>query len=152
MSRASRESCSVKLPDEEREFFERHRLAHLATASAAGVPHVVPICYAVVGDALYFVVDEKPKRTHTGLKRLRNILENPRVAVVIDDYDEDWSRLAYLLVHGEAQRVTEAGEFERALQALRARYPQYQSMPLAFASHPMIRIVLQRCHLWRASL
>jgi PPOX class probable F420-dependent enzyme len=142
----------VKLPEEEREFFERHRLAHLATASAAGVPHVVPICYAVVGDALYFVVDEKPKRTHTGLKRLRNILENPRVAVVIDDYDEDWSRLAYLLVHGEAQRVTEAGEFERALQALRARYPQYQSMPLAFASHSMIRIVLQRCHLWRASL
>ena len=152
MSRASRESCSVKLPEEEREFLDRHRLAHLATASAAGVPHVVPICYAVVGDALYFVVDEKPKRTRTGLKRLRNILENPRVAVVIDDYNEDWSRLAYLLVHGEAQRVTEAGEFERALQALRARYPQYQSMPLAFASHPMIRIVLQRWHLWRASL
>ena len=152
MSRASRESCSVKLPQEEREFLDRHRLAHLATASAAGVPHVVPICYAVVGDALYFVVDEKPKRTRTGLKRLRNILENPRVAVVIDDYDEDWSRLAYLLVHGEAQRVTEAGEFERALQALRARYPQYQSMPLAFASHPMIRIVLRRWHLWRAGL
>ena len=152
MSRASRESCSLKLPQEEREFLERHRLAHLATASAAGVPHVVPICYALVGDALYSVVDEKPKRTRAGLKRLRNILENPSVAVVIDDYDEDWSRLAYLLMHGEAQRVTEADEFERALQALRARYPQYQSMPLAFASHPMIRIGLRRWHLWRASL
>jgi PPOX class probable F420-dependent enzyme len=152
MSRATRESCSVKLPEEGREFLERHRLAHLATASAAGVPHVVPICYAVVSDALYFVVDEKPKRTRTGLKRLRNILENPRVAIVIDDYDEDWSRLAYLLVHGEAERVTEANEFERGLQALRARYPQYQSMRLAFASHPMIRIVLQRWYLWRASV
>jgi PPOX class probable F420-dependent enzyme len=152
MSRASRESCGVELPQEEREFLERHRLAHLATASAAGVPHVVPICYALLGHVLYFVVDEKPKRTRTGLKRLRNILENPRVAIVIDDYDEDWNRLAYLLVHGEAQRVTEAGEFERALRALRARYPQYQSMPLAFASHPMIRIVLRRWHLWRAGL
>jgi coenzyme F420-0:L-glutamate ligase/coenzyme F420-1:gamma-L-glutamate ligase len=142
----------VKLAGPEREFIERHRVAHLATASAAGAPHVVPICYACVGDALYFVVDEKPKRTRMALKRLRNIMANPRVAVVFDDYEEDWRRLAYLLVHGEAQRVTEPAEFDQVLEALRARYPQYRSMPLAFASHPMIRVVPQRWHSWRATV
>ena len=95
------------LSDDERAFADRHRVAHLATADAAGAPHVIPICYALVGDAFYFVVDEKPKRTRTGLKRLRNIAANPQVALVIDDYDEDWTRLAYLLVHGRAAVVDE---------------------------------------------
>src|SRR5579862_6965178 len=140
------------LTPDERAFAERHRIAHLATADATGAPHVIPICYALVGDDFYFIVDEKPKRTRTGLKRLRNIAANPQVAVVIDDYDEDWTRLAYILVHGQAAIVADRDEYAGALAALRARYPQYRAMPLAGATHPLVRITTARAHLWRAAV
>jgi PPOX class probable F420-dependent enzyme len=133
-----------------RAFADRHRVAHLATADAAGAPHVIPICYALVGAHFYFVIDDKPKRTRTGLKRLRNIAANPQVALVIDDYDEDWTRLAYLLVQGTAAVVDDRGEYAGVLAALRQRYAQYRSMPLAFERHPMVRITPVRTHLWRA--
>ncbi len=133
-----------------RAFAERHRVAHLATADAGGRPHVIPICYALL-EVFYFVVDEKPKRTRTGLQRLRNIAVNPWVALIIDDYDDDWERLAYLLVRGSAALVTEAAEYARALAALRRRYPQYRAMPLARETHPLVRITPARCHLWRAA-
>jgi PPOX class probable F420-dependent enzyme len=141
----------MNLSDTERAFAEGHRVAHLATADAAGAPHVIPICYAVVREAFYFVVDEKPKRTRTALKRLRNIAANPRVALVIDDYDEDWKQLAYLLVRGRAAVVADQAEYTAGLDALRERYPQYRAMPLASATHPMVRIVPEYRHLWRAS-
>ena len=141
----------MTLTEAARAFATGHRLAHLATADAAGVPHVIPICYALLGEHFYFVVDEKPKQTRTGLKRLRNIAANPHVALVIDDYDEDWTRLAYLLVQGAATPVADREEYESALAALRARYPQYRAMPLQFATHPMVRITPQRTHLWRAA-
>src|SRR5437879_2894175 len=112
----------MTLTNDERQYLDQHRIAHLATADASGVPHVIPICYALVGDSVYFVVDEKPKRSRTGLKRLRNITANPQVALVIDDYDEDWSRLGFLLVHGTAERVADRQEFEATLAALRDRY------------------------------
>lgn len=139
------------LSSEERAFAERHRVAHLATADAAGAPHVIPICYALIGDAFYFVIDEKPKRTRTGLKRLRNIAANPQVALVIDDYDEDWTRLAYLLVRGRATPVGETAEYAKTLAVLRERYPQYRAMPLNFETHPLVRIVPEQRHLWRAT-
>ncbi len=139
------------LSAEEREFAERHRVAHLATADAAGRPHVIPICYATMGDAFYFIVDDKPKRSRTGLKRLRNIAENPQVALVIDYYDEDWTRLAYLLVHGRATRVENRGEYVLVLRTLRTRYAQLGTMPLEFETHPMIRVRLDRHHMWRAT-
>ena len=139
------------LSGDERAFADRHRVAHLATADAAGAPHVIPVCYALVGEHFYFVIDEKPKRTRTGLKRLRNIAANPHVALVVDDYDEDWTRLAYLLVQGEAAGVDDRGEYGGALAALRHRYPQYRAMSLAFDTHPMVRITPVRSHLWRAA-
>ncbi len=141
----------MTLTDDERAFASRHRVAHLATADAAGIPHVVPICFALVGDVFYFIIDDKPKRRRTGLKRLRNIAENPKVAVVIDAYDEDWSRLAYLLVHGHATRVEDAQEYAMVVNALRQRYPQYRSMRLAMATHALIRIRPERRHMWRAT-
>ncbi len=137
--------------DTDRAFAERHRIAHLATADATGVPHVIPICYALVGAAFYFVVDDKPKRTRTGLKRLRNIAVNPQVALVIDDYDEDWTRLAYLLVRGRAAVVQAQAEYTTVLAALRQRYPQYRTMPLTPDTHPMVRIVPEHQHLWHAT-
>lgn len=138
------------LSAEAREFAHARRVGRLATADAAGMPHVVPFCYALVGDQFYFVVDDKPKRTRNGLKRLRNLRENPRVAFVIDDYHDDWDRLAFLLVQGEAAVVTDAREFAQARAALRERYPQYRGMSLRFDDHPMVRISPLRSHLWRA--
>lgn len=135
-----------------RALLARHRVAHLATAGRDGAPHVVPLCFALDGDILYFVIDAKPKRrTGTGLQRMRNLLENPRVALVIDDYDEDWSRLAYVLVRGHAAVVDDAAETRRALTSLRAKYPQYRAMPLDGAEHPVVRITPERVHVWRAS-
>lgn len=134
---------------EQRSFVEAQRVARLATADAAATPHVIPICYAVVDECFYFVVDEKPKRTRRGLKRLRNIAENAKVAIVIDEYADDWSRLAYLLVNGDAAIVDDRSEFARALAALRARYVPYRDMELRFESHPLVRITPTKVHFWR---
>lgn len=139
------------LTQEERTFAERHRVAHLATAAADGMPHVIPVCYVLMREHFYFVVDDKPKRTRRQLKRLRNIAENPQVALVIDAYDEDWSRLAYLLVQGHAALVVDAGEFATVLDALRRRYRQYGEMDLRFDRHPMVRIQPQSRHFWSAA-
>jgi PPOX class probable F420-dependent enzyme len=132
-------------------FLDAHAVGHLATAGADGAPHVVPLCYARVGDRLYFVADDKPKRHGPRqLKRLANIAANPRVALVVDDYDDDWSRLAYLLLHCEAAIVTDGDEYAAALAALRQRYPQYRNMRLHVETHPMVRMLVRRWHLWRA--
>ena len=77
------------------------RVAHLATADAEGRPHVVPITFAHHDENLYFVVDDKPKRSRD-LKRLRNIAGNPRVSVLVDHYEDDWTRLWWVRVDGVA--------------------------------------------------
>jgi PPOX class probable F420-dependent enzyme len=133
-----------------RSFLERQRVGRLATADRAGIPHVVPFCFAIDGDVLYFVVDAKPKRTGALLKRLRNIAENPTVAVVVDEYDEDWSTLAYLMLRGHATVVRDEAERAHALTALRARYPQYRAMVLEGPAHPVVRIALAWAHFWSA--
>src|SRR5213080_3442664 len=94
--------------EEARRFLETHRVGHLATAGADGAPHVVPVCYALDDAALYFIADEKPKRrAPRELQRLKNLRENARAALVVDDYDEDWSRLAWVLVRGTASVLSE---------------------------------------------
>lgn len=145
-------SHPTNLTDEARAFLAAHRIAHLATVNKQTIaPHVIPLCFVCVENRLYFVVDDKPKQPGRTLQRLRNIETCARVALVVDDYDEDWSRLAYLLVHGDATRVTAVEEYGVALVGLRQRYQQYQQMPLAFATHPMVRIDIRRWHLWRAA-
>ncbi len=118
------------LTDPQRRFLDRGRVAHLATADAAGAPHLVPVCYAVIDTSLYISVDEKPKRTDIPLKRLRNIQANPRVAVTVDRWDEDWTRLAWVMLRGEADILASGSEHDTAQAALRERYPQYRSMDL----------------------
>ncbi|MFQ5667258.1 MAG: TIGR03668 family PPOX class F420-dependent oxidoreductase [Candidatus Binatia bacterium] len=140
----------VVLSEDARAFANRHRVARLATVNSQACPHIVPICYAVTADAFYFVVDDKPKRSRTGLTRLRNIAGNPQVAIIMDDYEDDWTQLAFLLVRGQAAQVTDPAEYTTILEALHHRYPQYRSMALAFQTHPMIRVTVQRQHLWRA--
>ena len=97
------------------------RVARLATVDPEGRPHVVPICFVLDGDTLYTAVDEKPKRTRL-LKRLANIEANPRVEVLIDHYEDDWSRLWWVRLRGSARIV----EDPRAVDLLAAKYPQYR--------------------------
>ncbi len=120
---------SLQIDDRIREFIAGHRVARMATADAEGAPHVVPVCYAFDGSSIYSALDLKPKRVSTHrLKRVRNIAANPRVALVIDDYSEEWSALGYVLVRGSAE-VMEAGpERDRAETMLREKYPQYANL------------------------
>jgi PPOX class probable F420-dependent enzyme len=138
---------------EARRFLEAHRVGHLATAGADGAPHVIPVCYALDGAALYFVADEKPKRgAARDLLRLKNLRANPRAALVVDDYDEDWTRLAWVLVRGPAAAVEEPAAHAGALRLLRARYPQYGRMALDDPhAHPVVRIEPARVVFWRAA-
>ena len=86
---------------ETRRFIDEQRVGRLATAGADGAPHVVPVVFALVDDDAYVVIDEKPKTT-LRLRRLRNIAENPRAALLVDVYDEDWSRLRWAMLRGAA--------------------------------------------------
>jgi PPOX class probable F420-dependent enzyme len=133
-----------------REFLRLVRIARLATSDQAGVPHNIPLCFWFDEEAhFYFVIDQKPKRlTARGLKRMRNIKENPHVALLIDHYEEQWAALAYVLVHGEAEQVEDPSEYLLALRNLRDKYPQYRSMMLSFESNPMVRIEALRVHVW----
>lgn len=132
-----------------RRFIESHTVARLATADAHGQPHVIPFCYAFDGEHFYFVVDEKPKKqTGRPLKRIRNIQENPHVSLVIDDYTDDWSQLAYVLVMGAAQIVEKEAEYATVLALLRERYPQYRSMRLLFPDNAMVRITPRKVIAW----
>ncbi len=108
--------------------FAAARVATLATADAAGRPHVVPIVFAVDGDHIYSAVDAKPKRT-TALRRLANVRENPAVALLVDHYDDaDWAGLWWVRADGVG-RVLEptATEARRAIALLAERYPQQQA-------------------------
>lgn len=123
------------------------RVGHLATADANGRPHVIPVCFDYDGRHIYSVLDAKPKRgSLTGLRRVRNILANPQVSLVIDHYDEDWTRLWYLLVHGRAALIEDGPETPAAIARLREKYPQYRDM--ALDGNPVIRIVPERVTGW----
>jgi PPOX class probable F420-dependent enzyme len=133
------------LSDDERRFLAHSRVAHLATADGSAVPHVVPICFAIDGTNLYVTIDEKPKRGMR-LKRLRNVEENPRVAVIADRYDEDWTRLGWVMVRGSAEILADGAEHDQAQALLRARYPQLQAM--AIDDCPVIAVRITQALSW----
>ena len=128
-------------------FLVRMRVARLATAGASGQPHVVPIVFATDSRRLYTPLDEKPKRVGPRqLKRVRNIVANPRVAVVVDEYDEDWTRLGWVLITGTAE-ISESGESHAiGLRLLHEKYLQYRSMPLE--RRPIIVVMPTRVTSW----
>lgn len=123
------------------------RVGHLATADGTGSPHVIPVCYAFDGQAIYSVLDQKPKRTSISrLRRVRNILANPKVALVVDHYEEDWGRLWYILVTGEAELLQAGEEQAGAVGLLREKYPQYRGM--AIDQNPVIKITPTKVVSW----
>jgi PPOX class probable F420-dependent enzyme len=133
------------LSESQLNFIDSRHAAHLATADAAGRPHVMPVCCARVDGRFYIVIDEKPKRS-LRLKRLRNIEENPRVALVFDQYDDNWSRLGWVLVQGNANILIQGLDYDRALAALRGRYEEYRSM--ALEGRPVIAVTVERVSSW----
>ena len=130
----------------QRRFLAASRVAHLATADGTGAPHVVPVCYAFAQTTLYITIDDKPKRTGVKLRRLRNIAENPTVCVTVDRYDEDWSRLAWVMLRGRADILPDGAEHDAAQALLRARYPQLRTMSIE--RHPVIAVRPTRVTSW----
>ena len=135
----------MPLDDAVRAFIAAQPVARLATIDDAERPHVVPVCFALLEDRLYSVVDEKPKRS-TRLQRLRNIEARPSAALLFDVYQDDWDELAWVMVRGSAVILDGGDEYDVALAALRERYPQYRAM--ALEGRPLIRLVPERVSSW----
>jgi PPOX class probable F420-dependent enzyme len=137
------------LTAEQRAFVARARRAHLATAARDGAPHVVPVCFALLDDAtVVFAIDDKPKAPGRKLKRLRNLEQNPRFSLVVDRWDEDWTRLGWVLLAGRGRVLDDPVLRAAAVQALRARYPQYVAMDLDPARHAVVALAIERVRAW----
>lgn len=135
------------LTDTDRAFIEGHRVARLATVDTDGAPHVLPICFVIIADTLYLTIDRKPKSGDArNLKRLRNIAGNPRTAVVVDRYDDDWAELGWVMLRGQAEIIESGPEHVEAQTALKDRYPQYRAMHLS--DLPVIALRVDRVTRW----
>ena len=129
-----------------RELVAAARVARLATIGGGGRPHLVPICFALEGDVLYSAVDEKPKRSRR-LQRLANVRAHPQVAVLVDHYEEDWTRLWWLRLRGTGRVVEHGPELEAALGLLREKYEQYRAEP---PGGPVLAIAIDEWRSWSA--
>jgi coenzyme F420-0:L-glutamate ligase/coenzyme F420-1:gamma-L-glutamate ligase len=129
-----------RLADGEARFLEEHRVARLATVDRRGRPHVIPVCFVRESDHIYVPLDEKPKHVPPlELARVRNLLANPAVTLLVDDYAEDWEQLAYLMIRGIADIVLPGSpEHASVVALLRQKYSQYGAMRLE--ERPLIRI------------
>ena len=140
---------TTALAPEVSNFLKAGRVARLGTADAAGQPLVVPICYAFDGRHCYSAIDAKPKRQAPGrLRRVRNIRENSRVSLLVDHYDEEWSRLRYVVLQGRAALLSEGAEFTHAVDLLLEKYAQYRAMSLDRSSGLVIKITPERVIQW----
>jgi PPOX class probable F420-dependent enzyme len=141
-----------ELTEAEASFVRAQRVARLATADADGNPHVIPVCYAFDGACFYTPLDEKPKRVaESRLRRVRNIVARPEVALVIDRYDDDWSRLGYVLVQGKAVLLAPPETLHaHALALLRERYSQYRAM--ALEKYSVIAISPEHISSWGSAI
>ena len=108
-----------------RSLVEAARVARLATVRPDGSPHVVPVCFVLDGEVVHSAVDAKPKR-HLRLQRLADIRATGVASLLVDEYDEDWSRLWWVRLDGPARIVTDEREAEGAIAALVRKYPQYE--------------------------
>jgi PPOX class probable F420-dependent enzyme len=133
-------------PAEARARFAASRVARLATADAAGNPHLVPIAFAVEGDTIYSAVDAKPKRTKA-LRRLANVRENPAVSLLVDHWDEDdWAALWWARADGHGRVLDPADrDAGRAVELLRERYPRQR------ATGEVLAVAVKRWSGWAAA-
>jgi PPOX class probable F420-dependent enzyme len=124
------------------------RVGRLATVDAGGNPHVVPVCFAVDGDTVYWAVDHKPKASRR-LRRLANIEVHPVAELVVDHFAEDWSELWWVRVSADAEVLQPGAETERALDLLAAKYEHYRERR---PDGPVVRLAVRRWRGWAASL
>lgn len=123
----------------------------MATVDNLGRPLVVPICFAYDGKHIYTPIDKKPKRVPVKeLKRIKNILDNPNISLVIDDYHEDWNKLTYVIIHGRAELIESGEEYQRSLRLLCEKYTQYVDMNLSTLNLPVIKVIPVRILFWGA--
>jgi len=136
------------LDEDQVAFLVGRRVARLATADASGRPHAVPVCFAFSGTSIYIALDEKPKNVSpSNLKRVRNILENPEVALISDRYAEDWTLLAFVMVRGRAELLDPGtAEHTAAVGLLRGKYHQYETMKIE--ENPVIAVRPERAVSW----
>ena len=135
------------LPTEAARFVESARVARLASTSATGQPHVVPVCFVLVKGRIYVGLDAKPKSVDPlKLRRVRNILQNPKVSFLVDRYSDDWTELGYVMITGHAELCSDEDERRAAVAALRAKYTQYREM--LHDGAPVIRITPKRASAW----
>ena len=143
----------LEVDDSTDDFIRSHRVARLATASPQGQPAVVPICYVFDGEHIYTPIDQKPKSVEAGLlRRVRNINDNANIALVIDDYSEDWNELTYVLIIGTAKVMSPGDsptEHRLAVVSLREKYRQYKSMNID--DRPIIKISPVRIKRWKSA-
>ena len=141
---------SLGLPPWAAALLRESRVARLGTVDAAGRPLVVPVCYVFDGRACFSALDAKPKRVEAGaLRRVRNIAANPRVSLVVDRWDEDWSKLLWVIVEGRAELLMAGAERAAAVDLLREKYAQYRALGLDREAAPVIRITPARALAWR---
>jgi PPOX class probable F420-dependent enzyme len=126
--------------------FAESPVARLATVAPDGVPHLVPVVFAVDHDVIYTAVDAKPKRTQR-LRRLTNIEHNPRVSLLVDHYADDWTRLWWVRADGVAAVHRDDDAVHTGYRLLRAKYPQYQTVPL---NGPVITVAVHRWSSWHS--
>ena len=122
-------------------------VGRLATVRSDGRPHVVPICFVVTDDAVYSAVDDKPKR-HRHLQRVSNVMATETASLLVDEYDDDWSRLWWVRLDGRARLVDITAEAERAIGLLSDKYPQYRDQP---PSGPVLALDVERWVGWSAT-
>jgi PPOX class probable F420-dependent enzyme len=143
---------SLELPAWAAALLRESRVARLGTADAAGQPLVVPVCYVFDGHRCFSAIDAKPKRVPPrSLRRVRNIEANPRVSLLVDRYDEEWSRLAWVIVEGRADIVTVGAERAAAVDLLKEKYAQYRAMGLDPETVVIVRLTPGRLLFWRGS-
>jgi len=125
--------------------FGAARVARLATTDADGAPHLVPVVFALVGETVWTAVDAKPKTT-TALRRLDNVRAHPAVSLLVDHYADDWATLWWVRADGVGT-VLDVDEGRAGLDALTAKYPQYQENP---PPGPVLRVDVTRWVSWSA--
>ena len=138
--------------DDVRATLEASRHGYLSTASPDGDPHLQPVVFQVVGDAIYIAIDEKPKTT-LRLRRLTNLESNPRFALLVDRYEDDWSKLWWILLRGPAEVLWpsqwETEEAASVIAKLREKYAQYEQMGLE--QRPLLKLIPDRVTQWSAT-
>ena len=142
----------MKVSGAVQKILKKARVARLATSDDKKRPHIVPICFVYDGKFFYTAIDRKPKRVaRERLTRLQNIQAVPRIALLIDEYDDDWTRLWYILIRGKAQLIPKSAHREHAsaIRKLRAKYVQYAQGMLADDAS-IIRITPERVTFWGA--